>query len=125
MNEWTVWLTWLIFVATYGGLALGKVPGLRIDRAGIAFVGATLMLATGVLGLEQAVSPESIDFETLFLLFGMMIVVSVLRLSGFFVRLAGQRGRLWVVPQGVHGAGGLRAVREPAEPVQPGDGGVV
>ena len=94
-----MWLTWLIFVATYGGLALGKVPGLRIDRAGIAFVGATLMLATGVLGLEQAVSPESIDFETLFLLFGMMIVVSVLRLSGFFVRLAGIAMRRVTTPK--------------------------
>jgi Na+/H+ antiporter NhaD/arsenite permease-like protein len=65
---------------TYAGLALGKVPGLRMDRAGIALVGATLMLVTGVLSLEQAGSPESIDFKTLLLLFGMMIVVGVLGL---------------------------------------------
>ena len=89
MNDWMVWLTWVIFVATYAGLALGKAPGLRMDRAGIALVGAILMLVTGVLGLEQAVSPDSIDFKTLFLLFGMMIVGGVLRLSGFFERLAG------------------------------------
>ena len=43
-------MTWTIFVLTYAGLALGRVPGLRMDRAGIAFVGATLMLVTGVLG---------------------------------------------------------------------------
>src|ERR1700733_4146184 len=88
MNDRTVWLTWVIFAVTYAGLALGKVPGLRIDRAGIAFVGATLMMITGVLSLEQAVSPESIDFKTLFLLFGRMIVGGALRLSGCFERLA-------------------------------------
>ena len=34
MNDRTVWLTWAIFGLTYSGLALGKVPGLRTDRAG-------------------------------------------------------------------------------------------
>ena len=33
MPDRTVGLTWLIFVLTYAGLALGKVPGLRMDRA--------------------------------------------------------------------------------------------
>ena len=40
MTDRTVWLTWVIFTLTYVGLALGKVPGLSMDRAGIAFVGA-------------------------------------------------------------------------------------
>lgn len=101
MTESTFWLTWVIFAATYAGLALGKVPGLRIDRAGIALVGATLMLVTGVLKLEQAVSPDSIDFKTLFLLFGMMIVVGVLRLSGFFYRLTGLAARHIATPKGL------------------------
>jgi Na+/H+ antiporter NhaD/arsenite permease-like protein len=81
------WLTWTIFSATYLGLALGKVPGVRIDRAGIAFVGAALVLISGVLSLADATSPQSIDFKTLLLLFGMMIVVGALRLSGVFQRL--------------------------------------
>ena len=72
---------------TYAGLALGKVPGVRIDRAGIAFVGATLILIAGVLTLDEAASRQSLDFKTLFLLFGMMIVVGALRLSGVFQRL--------------------------------------
>ena len=83
-----LWLTSILFALTYVGLALGKVPGLRMDRAGIALVGATLMLVTGILTLQQAVSPESIDYETLILLLGMMIVVGCLRLFGFFQRLA-------------------------------------
>src|SRR5580693_6536245 len=72
-----------------------------MDRAGIALVGATLIMVTGVLGLEEAVSPESIDFKTLFLLFGMMIVVGVLRLSGFFERLVGVALRRIATPKGL------------------------
>ncbi len=101
MDDVTFWLTWALFVLTYAGLALGKVPGLRMDRAGIALVGATLMLVTGVLSLEQAVSMESIDFKTLFLLFGMMVVVGVLRLSGFFERLTGMALRRITTPKGL------------------------
>ena len=74
-----------------------------MDRAGIALVGATLMLVTGVLSVAQAVNPDSIDYRTLLLLFGMMIIVGVLRISGFLQRLAGltlkhvatPRGLLW------------------------------
>jgi Na+/H+ antiporter NhaD/arsenite permease-like protein len=82
------WLTTLVFTLTYAGLAWGKVPGLRMDRAGIALVGAGLMLVTGLLSFDQAISPESIDYKTIALLFGMMIVVGYLRLGGFFQRLA-------------------------------------
>lgn len=82
-----LWLTTGLFTLTYAGLAVGKVPKLRLDRPGIAFVGAALMLCTGVVTLAQATAPDSIDYETLFLLFGMMVVVGFLRLSGFFTRL--------------------------------------
>ncbi len=82
------WLTTVLFVLTYAGLALGRVPGLRMDRAGIALVGATLMLVAGTITFQQAFSAESIDYETLILLLGMMVVVGCLRLSGFFRLLA-------------------------------------
>lgn len=101
MNDWTIVLTWIIFTLTYIGLALGRVPRLRMDRAGIAFVGATLMLIAGVLTLKQAVSTESIDFKTLFLLFGMMIVVGVLGLSGFFEQLTSMALRRIRTPKGL------------------------
>jgi Na+/H+ antiporter NhaD/arsenite permease-like protein len=71
-----------IFVCSYAGLAIGKVPGLRIDRAGVALVGACLMVAAGALPLEDAY--KAIDLDTITLLLGMMIVVANLRLSGFF-----------------------------------------
>jgi Na+/H+ antiporter NhaD/arsenite permease-like protein len=71
-----------VFGLTYFALALGKVPGLRIDRAGIALVGATAMLAGGALSMQDAAN--AIDYETIGLLFGMMVVVSYLRMAGFF-----------------------------------------
>ena len=56
-------------------------------RAGIALVGATLMLITGMLSLTEAVSTNAIDYKTLLLLFCMMVVIGFLRLSGFFQRM--------------------------------------
>jgi Na+/H+ antiporter NhaD/arsenite permease-like protein len=82
-----LWITTVLFTATYAGLALGRIPGLRVGRAGIALVGATLMLVTGMLDLSQATAGDSIDYKTLALLFGMMVVVGYLRLSGVFARL--------------------------------------
>ena len=67
------WIVLLLFSLTYLGLAVGKVPGLRIDRAGIALVGATAMLATSAVPFEDAFSPRCINFEAIVLLFGMMI----------------------------------------------------
>jgi len=86
-GETAICLTSILFTMTYIGLALGKIPGLHMDRAGIALVGATLMLVTGMLSLEQAVSTDSIDYKTLALLFAMMVVIGFLRLSGFFQRM--------------------------------------
>ncbi len=71
-----------IFGLTYLALAIGKIPGLRIDRSGIALVGAAGMLGFGVLSLHDAA--KAVDYETLILLFGMMVVVAYLRISGFF-----------------------------------------
>ena len=72
----------IIFLATYFVLAVGRLPGFRIDRTGAAVIGAAAMLACNVLSLEEAW--RAIHFETILLLFGMMIVVANLRLSGFF-----------------------------------------
>jgi Na+/H+ antiporter NhaD/arsenite permease-like protein len=72
----------IIFVLTYGVVAIGRAPGLRLDRAGAALVGASLMVASGTLSLEEAY--RAIDLDTLTLLFGMMIVVANLRFAGFF-----------------------------------------
>jgi Na+/H+ antiporter NhaD/arsenite permease-like protein len=79
-----------IFAITYLVVAIGRLPGFRLDRAGAALVGASLMVAVGALPLEEA--PKAIDFDTIILLLGVMIVVANLRLSGFFRLVNG-----WVV----------------------------
>jgi Na+/H+ antiporter NhaD/arsenite permease-like protein len=84
--NWQAILAGVIFVATYAGLALGRVPGLRIDRAGLALVGASLMIASGWLSMDEAV--KALDLQALALLLGMMIIVAHLKLAGFF-ELAG------------------------------------
>ena len=76
-----------IFIGSYLALAIGRIPGLSIDRAGIALVGAGLMVASGALPLEAAYT--AIDGNTIALLLGVMIVVANLRLSGFFLVVNG------------------------------------
>jgi Na+/H+ antiporter NhaD/arsenite permease-like protein len=85
-----VWIAICIFVLTYLALAIGRVPGLRLDRTGAAIVGASLMVASNTLTLRDAYA--AIDYETIALLFGMMIVVANLRFSGFFALVSA-----WVV----------------------------
>jgi Na+/H+ antiporter NhaD/arsenite permease-like protein len=81
-----------ILFFTYLVLAVGRAPFLRIDRTGAAIVGATLMIAAGVISLDEAYA--HIDFRTLVLLFGMMVIVAHLRMARFFaatVRWIGAR----------------------------------
>jgi len=80
----------VIFLATYLVLAIGRLPGFRVDRTGAAIIGATLMIVTKSLSIQQAYA--AIDYNTIILLFGMMIVVANLRLSGFFTLVSA-----WVV----------------------------
>jgi Na+/H+ antiporter NhaD/arsenite permease-like protein len=74
--------TAIVFFLTYAGIALGRIPGFRLDRAGIALTGAALMMAIGAITPDEAY--RAVNLETLALLLGMMIVVAHLRLSGFF-----------------------------------------
>jgi Na+/H+ antiporter NhaD/arsenite permease-like protein len=85
----------VIFVATYAVVAFGRLPGLRIDRAGAALVGAALMVAVGAMTLDEAY--RAIDFDTIALLLGMMLVVANLRLAGFFALVTA-----WAVARARH-----------------------
>ena len=78
-----------VFVAAYVLIASEKV-----HRVKVALVGAGLMLAAGVVSFEDAFhDPEtSVDWEVIFLLLGMMIIVGVLRLTGVFEYVA-----IWAV----------------------------
>lgn len=81
----------VLFVVTYLGMAVGRFPGLSIDRTGIALVATALLLGIGALRPAQVV--EAIDFPTLFILFGLMVLSAQFAASGFYdwcaLRVAG------------------------------------
>ncbi|PYM30481.1 MAG: anion transporter, partial [Candidatus Rokuibacteriota bacterium] len=81
-SDWSRALAVAAFIGSYAALGLGRVPGFRVDRTGVAIICATAMVVSGVIGWDEAVA--SVDAHTLVLLFGMMIVTAYLRLSGFF-----------------------------------------
>lgn len=72
----------LILLATLIVFTLGKSPVFRVDRAGMSIIGASLMTAFGILSIDEAV--QAIDAKTIVVLFSLMVVVSNLKLAGFF-----------------------------------------
>lgn len=76
------WLAAILVAVTLVGVAVGRYPALKMNRATIALVGATLLIALGAISLDEAF--EAIDGHTLLLLFAMMILNANLRAAGFF-----------------------------------------
>jgi len=76
----------IIFVVTYTGIIFTRLPKINIDRPSAAFFGAVAMVVFGVLSLEEAV--KAIDYNTIALLLGMMIIISTLQIDGFFSLIA-------------------------------------
>lgn len=91
----------LVFLGTYVVLAIGGFPGLRIDRPGAAIIGAILMVELGVVSLDAAY--QAIDYRTIILLFGMMVLIAHLRMARFFRSLV-----RWVISK-IHHPGVLLA----------------
>lgn len=79
-------LALILFVLTYLGIAFGSIPGLLIDRTGIAILGATAMVAAGLVTSTEAA--RFLDVSTILLLYGLMVLSAQLRIGGFYTRLA-------------------------------------
>ena len=82
-----IWVATSLLVATYAAVISEK-----INRAVIALLGASLMVVLGILTQEKAV--EGIDFNTIGLLIGMMVIVAVSRRTGMFEYLAIRSAKL-------------------------------
>ena len=76
-----VWIAVGILIATYVLIVTE-----RMNRSIVALIGAGLMIAFGVLDQNEAI--RGVDFNTIALLTGMMILVSISRRSGMFEYLA-------------------------------------
>src|SRR2546430_689525 len=77
-------------------MVLGEIPGLALDRTGVALLGAIALLAT------EQVSPEAawgaVDVSTIMLLFGLMVVSAQFRLGGFYTYLTRRLSAVQVAP---------------------------
>jgi Na+/H+ antiporter NhaD/arsenite permease-like protein len=76
-----MWVSTGVLLVTYA-----VIISERINRSIVALIGAALMVVIGVLDQQQAI--EGIDWNTIGLLTGMMILVSISRRSGMFQYLA-------------------------------------
>lgn len=75
-------LTVVVFLFVYLGMALGRMPALKLDRTGAALVGVVILLGSGAVSAEQAVL--SISGPTILLFFSLMIISAQFSLSGFY-----------------------------------------
>ena len=71
-----------IFAVTYIGIAIGHVPGLKLNRPGIALLGAIALMIFG--GITTAGAISYVNGPTICLLFGFFVISAQLRLSGFY-----------------------------------------
>jgi Na+/H+ antiporter NhaD/arsenite permease-like protein len=114
--DWPATADWIIvavFAAVYAGMALGRWPGLAVERTGVAMIGAIVLLASGAV--QPAAALAAIDFPTLAILFTLMVLSGQYAASGLFDRLAariagGRRGPAALLAMVIAVSGGLSAV---------------
>lgn len=102
-----------VFIFTYIGMALGRVPGLAIDRTGIAVMAVAILLATGAMPF--AVAGAAIDAPTIVLMFALMILSAQFAAAGVYDACAGRIAAAELHPKHLLAlvtavAGGLSAV---------------
>ena len=76
-----------VFTITYLGIAVGHIPGLKLNRVGIALLGAIAMMIFGGVSTADVIS--YVNWPTIFLLFGFFVISAQLQLSGFYDQVAG------------------------------------
>jgi Na+/H+ antiporter NhaD/arsenite permease-like protein len=102
-----------IFALVYLGMILGGLPGLALDRTGVAMLGAIVLLVARRLTPAEAVA--AVDVPTIGLLFGLMVLSAQLRLGGFYGWVARRVAEARFSPSGlllilILVAGGLSAL---------------
>ena len=85
------WITLLIVFITLAGIAIGRTPKIKLNRASMALIGASLLVLLGVQDIHSAW--DLIDGEIIVLLLGLMIVNTVLTYAKFFRLMTGMTVR--------------------------------
>lgn len=89
-------LSLIIIILILVGVAIGRYPVFRMNRATIVLVGSTILIIIGAISLDQAYT--AIDLDTIVLIFAMMILNINLRLAGFFSLINSKITRLAHTP---------------------------
>ncbi|MFO0994546.1 MAG: SLC13 family permease [Hyphomicrobiales bacterium] len=79
-------ITHFIFFIVYLAMGLGHIPGFKVDRTGAALIGGIAMIVAGSLTPEKAWN--AIDYRTIGMLFGLMVVSAAFVVSGFYAFVA-------------------------------------
>ncbi|MDE2431475.1 MAG: anion transporter [Burkholderiales bacterium] len=87
---------WVIFGLVYLGMILGGVPFLKMNRTGVALLGAIAMIAIKALTVEQAA--RAVHLPTVLLLFAFMVVAAQMHLGGFYDWVIQKSGQLPLSP---------------------------
>jgi len=85
-----------VFALVYLGMLLGGLPGLALDRTGVALLGAIVLVASGRTSAEAAW--RSVDVPTIGLLLGLMVVSAQFRLGGAYAAITRRLSILSVSP---------------------------
>lgn len=109
----TDWGVVAVFALVYLGMLLGGLPRLKLDRSGVALLGAIAVIVLTGMPLETAA--KSVDLPTIVLLFAFMIVSAQMTLSGFYTEVTRRVGAMPLSRRGLLAAliavaGGLSAV---------------
>jgi Na+/H+ antiporter NhaD/arsenite permease-like protein len=86
------WAVVFIFGVVYLGMFLGGLPRLRLDRSGVALLGAIAVIAISGMGVVEAA--EAVDLPTILLLFAFMVISAQMRLGGFYAAVTRRVGAL-------------------------------
>lgn len=71
-----------VFSVVYIGMFLGEIPGLKLDRTGIALLGAIALLATE--NISPRAAWDAVNVSAIALLLGLMVVSAQFKLGGFY-----------------------------------------
>jgi len=85
-----------VFVIVYLGMIFGRIPGLALDRTGVALLGAIVLLAFARVTVTDL--PAAVDIPTISLLFGLMVLSAQFRLAGAYSYLIRRIGTIQIAP---------------------------
>jgi Na+/H+ antiporter NhaD/arsenite permease-like protein len=99
MRDWGIVA---VFAVVYLGMFLGGLPRLKLDRSGVALLGAIAVIALTGQSVEDAA--RTVDLPTIVLLFAFMVLSAQMRLGGFYTAVTRRVGAMPLSPRGLMAA---------------------